>query len=613
MTIFIPFCPNFKFIFHSHKQMSNGNSKFMWELDRDYQAESRITSFLKSEGGCLLICGRMGVGKTSFVNQMLAKFKQDEKYIVVDINLNVCRPIDSARLKYRLIRKIYYAIKEQNNPVKDRIEQMYIRTLYNHVKEVDTNENYAAINGEFNTNIINTLTAQLQGKVEKKDITTLERILGDYDDIEAEEDLQEIMQELPDSFHIEGVFLRVWRQIKNWVSRIRNTVSLFWFGRRKEFKLIFILDELDKLEVDNQEKFEEIIKLLKGLFSETSSKFILISGRQTYGNVENRVLSEIGSIYDGVVTDTIYLPCIWDELKTISDNIFIKNNLKADELTWYEDYFKYFLVYCSHGSIRRLLMIINTYRHGEHLEITLEQKEVIMAYAAIQKAVEAWTIPLTQDWRPPYRDDFLLEAYRLIEFFLHLNPGDVINIQGDSFTHSGSWLNRAMEPQKAGYGIKLDRIMKILTDLGYFNQENLPYEHPVNVEKKLINQVFRATEKVNFLTHGRIVIRNEDLILGEFIGDTLTESGSYTTTVVSELAGEIDSLVENTTLFQIKFTGSNCVYCRSPIALGDHLILCNTCGAIHHEECWQQQGGCGSLGCSNNPSAGFNGTKIPKW
>lgn len=50
-----------------------------------------------------------------------------------------------------------------------------------------------------------------------------------------------------------------------------------------------------------------------------------------------------------------------------------------------------------------------------------------------------------------------------------------------------------------------------------------------------------------------------------------------------------------------------CPYCRAVVAEEDCArIECQKCGAIHHDECWQQNGGCAIFGCglSEPPSPG---------
>jgi len=43
--------------------------------------------------------------------------------------------------------------------------------------------------------------------------------------------------------------------------------------------------------------------------------------------------------------------------------------------------------------------------------------------------------------------------------------------------------------------------------------------------------------------------------------------------------------------------GKTCPYCRFPLKEGARAVRCGECGTVHHEECWQEGGGCAVLGC----------------
>ena len=44
--------------------------------------------------------------------------------------------------------------------------------------------------------------------------------------------------------------------------------------------------------------------------------------------------------------------------------------------------------------------------------------------------------------------------------------------------------------------------------------------------------------------------------------------------------------------------GARCPLCSASIALGEQIVGCGRCGAVHHELCWQTSGGCGSFECA---------------
>jgi S1-C subfamily serine protease len=43
--------------------------------------------------------------------------------------------------------------------------------------------------------------------------------------------------------------------------------------------------------------------------------------------------------------------------------------------------------------------------------------------------------------------------------------------------------------------------------------------------------------------------------------------------------------------------GAECPHCAGEIALGDPIMVCQTCGMVHHRACWRDFGRCGSYNC----------------
>ena len=49
--------------------------------------------------------------------------------------------------------------------------------------------------------------------------------------------------------------------------------------------------------------------------------------------------------------------------------------------------------------------------------------------------------------------------------------------------------------------------------------------------------------------------------------------------------------------------GKTCPYCRFPIKIGAPVAVCDACKTPHHQDCWQENGGCTSYGCARAPGA----------
>jgi len=47
--------------------------------------------------------------------------------------------------------------------------------------------------------------------------------------------------------------------------------------------------------------------------------------------------------------------------------------------------------------------------------------------------------------------------------------------------------------------------------------------------------------------------------------------------------------------------GKRCGWCREELTFGEDAAVCEACRALHHEECWDEKGGCARAGCVNAP------------
>lgn len=48
-------------------------------------------------------------------------------------------------------------------------------------------------------------------------------------------------------------------------------------------------------------------------------------------------------------------------------------------------------------------------------------------------------------------------------------------------------------------------------------------------------------------------------------------------------------------------SGSNCPICQTAITTGDMARVCPSCRQSHHQECWDETGGCSTYGCDQAP------------
>jgi len=52
-----------------------------------------------------------------------------------------------------------------------------------------------------------------------------------------------------------------------------------------------------------------------------------------------------------------------------------------------------------------------------------------------------------------------------------------------------------------------------------------------------------------------------------------------------------------------EYVGKICPYCRFPIKPGEEIVVCPACKVPHHAECWQENNGCTTYGCTGTVAA----------
>jgi hypothetical protein len=59
----------------------------------------------------------------------------------------------------------------------------------------------------------------------------------------------------------------------------------------------------------------------------------------------------------------------------------------------------------------------------------------------------------------------------------------------------------------------------------------------------------------------------------------------------------------------MRSVGRTCPFCQAVIKPGHSVMLCSVCGVVHHQDCWNENGGCTTPGCAGVPHA--SSTKSP--
>ncbi len=113
----IPLKPAFRFAHEPLHAASNGRF-----VGRKAELEALVLRILFSEGGSFLVTGYRGVGKTSYVNQVVCTLKElvpwaedlfDSSIEIIDVQFNLARPLNSGELMHHIIRRLVEELRHK--------------------------------------------------------------------------------------------------------------------------------------------------------------------------------------------------------------------------------------------------------------------------------------------------------------------------------------------------------------------------------------------------------------------------------------------------------------------------------------------------------------------
>jgi serine/threonine-protein kinase len=293
-----------------------------------------------SNGGSFLVTGYRGVGKTSFVNQVIHQLHQRRAWAeardpatrirVIHVQLNLARALQPAELMHHIIRRLYETLVEVDafvqlpEPLQAKLTEAYDRTSFNMTRKL-------AQTSERNLGLPDVSMEGGGAKLSFKGFFNVRRsaarndelaFLG-YDDRAAEFDIIHLSRQLARGFaEHNGTRARSLRRV------FRRTEP-----HHVRFKLIFVFDELDKLDelpaaaprqadegVVTRSSIEELLNSLKTLFTTSGISFVFVAGK----DLQERWQDDVGrgdSVYESVFSYHKYLPCMWTEIDQISSGV----------------------------------------------------------------------------------------------------------------------------------------------------------------------------------------------------------------------------------------------------------------------------------------------------
>ena len=381
----IPLLPRFRFV---HEPVGLGDAAQF--VGRRHELESLAERILFSEGGSFLVTGYRGVGKTSFVNQVVRKLGDALPWArpvlgeteIVDVYLNVARPVEPSEMMHHIIRMLHDRLVERgvyrhlDADLREEIALAYQRTSLNMARklgestersvgldDVGVGGGWLGLGGKL-------ALGSKRGRSSEQQMA----FLG-YDDKAAEHDVIRIARRLARGYVPPTT---PWRRAR--LAATRRPPS------RVRLKIIFVFDELDKLEefaprrgkgdAAAKPPIDAILGALKNLFTTSGLTFVFVAGK----DLQERWLEDVGrgdSVYESVFAYDKYLPCLWDDVAGICDALVDRSmplGARAEEAL---DDFRQYLAYRGRGIPRRIIRAFN-----EHVE--WDEGRPALAFTALE-------------------------------------------------------------------------------------------------------------------------------------------------------------------------------------------------------------------------------------
>ena len=319
---------------------SNTEGRF---IGRQAEMEGLVERILFSDGGSFLITGYRGVGKTSFVNQVIRKLEDAlpwaESFLgetrILDIHLSLARPLQPCELMHHIIRRVYRRLEETGiyhlltSQLREELTIAHHRTSVNMTRKLAE-----AFERNFGFDEASLEAAKIKARIKfpisfkRSRSHSFEASFLGYDDKAAENDIMQISRQLSFGF----------TKPERMAARLKRAI----LGSDKpqtRLKIVLIFDELDKLEegsfpdlsnrdgvtgngakqeIRNKFAIDEMLSSMKNLFTTSGISFVFVAGK----DLQERWLEDLGkgdSIYESVFSYDKYLPCMWIDMSQICD------------------------------------------------------------------------------------------------------------------------------------------------------------------------------------------------------------------------------------------------------------------------------------------------------
>jgi serine/threonine protein kinase len=450
----------------------------IWVVGRGSLAQELADRIMLSRGGAFLVSGLRGVGKTTCVRLAIHLIRIGRERFarlgsgdveLVDVWINLARPLEPVQLLHHLIRHLYLRLKEMGlverlDPgLREDLKTAFLRTSF----EISSRSLVGEERGraaEVGFGNAHWLGLEFLGKIStsyKKSRSDEEALKYlPYDEKAAEFELLSFSRRLLLGLRPGGSRWRRWWQ---WFRQTQRSTP--------PVKVVFVLDELDKLEAQSgqagKSPLDPVLQALKSVFTASGFSFIFIGGKEA----EERLLEDASrgdSIYESIFAFDIYLPCLWEEQNNIVLHCFEQTDGHISEE---RDTVALYLRYKGRGVPRRTWRELNKHvlweDEGPVLTLGVERRRYMEVFAKVEEALEG---------------EELFQATR----------GVVDQVQLDRqrlcFYYTMDWVfNRANEPFNLA---QVTETVGALNLLGRANEITLPSRVAQSVIELLLGRAF---------------------------------------------------------------------------------------------------------------------------
>ncbi len=334
-------------------------------VGREDELQNLKFTLVNNDSASILISSVRGVGKTSFVHKALSEAAKGVHPIFVNAGhvMSCCgeEGLPKRKLLNSLIRSAHFEFKDQDS----EIEDLYYKAIgkfkeYKSVQksEKKVSEKEIGLTKEFNIRHVFAISGAVLATVGIMSEIWWVKIIGILGTIS-----------IPVPFIWKTKWTNKLRGIFGQDTIIENSDDyielLFerWLRKQKDKKLVFVIDELDKIADEAQAL--KLIKEYKNLFSRSFAKFIFITGEDAYLLTEKDrgLKAEEGGIFPTLFTHVYYLPLpTTDDLEKYFNDIFSEKDNVSDE-----DYaqLKNYLLFRAKNDFFSLKNLINDLVHIE--------------------------------------------------------------------------------------------------------------------------------------------------------------------------------------------------------------------------------------------------------